>query len=204
MGLEASREALASLCVPSPIGELTLVASETGLRELRLASDRVRLGSASPLGQQSQIAPKGRGSGVSPDFLPPPREGLEDEGRLAGTEAILERAAAQLQAYFAGTRTVFDLQLDLLGTPFQLGVWQALARIPYGETITYGQLAEAAGRPAAIRAAGTACGANPASIIVPCHRVIGANGSLTGYGGGLEAKRFLLDFEASGQVSNRQ
>jgi methylated-DNA-[protein]-cysteine S-methyltransferase len=101
----------------------------------------------------------------------------------------------QLAEYFAGTRTAFDLPLDPIGTPFQRTVWRALGEIPYGETVTYGELAQRLGRPSAARAVGLANGRNPIGIIVPCHRVVGANGDLTGYGGGLERKRQLLDFE---------
>jgi methylated-DNA-[protein]-cysteine S-methyltransferase len=106
-------------------------------------------------------------------------------------------ARAQLAEYFAGARTVFELELAPLGTPFQLRVWEELRRIPYGETIAYAELARRAGRPEAPRAAGHANGRNPLPIVVPCHRVIGSNGSLTGYGGGLHAKRFLLELEAN-------
>ncbi|MFF3671348.1 methylated-DNA--[protein]-cysteine S-methyltransferase [Microtetraspora malaysiensis] len=104
-------------------------------------------------------------------------------------------AAAQLRAYFGGQRTDFDLPMLLAGTPFQQRVWSALRDIPYGETITYGQLAERIGQPTAARAVGLANGKNPIGIIVPCHRVVGSTGHLTGYGGGLETKRFLLAFE---------
>jgi methylated-DNA-[protein]-cysteine S-methyltransferase len=109
--------------------------------------------------------------------------------------AVLDEAVAQLSDYFAGTRTDFDLPLEPAGTPFQLAVWQALREIPYAETINYGQLALRIGNRNASRAVGLANGRNPISIVVPCHRVIGANGSLTGYGGGLERKRTLLDLE---------
>jgi methylated-DNA-[protein]-cysteine S-methyltransferase len=103
--------------------------------------------------------------------------------------------ATQLDEYFAGERTTFDLRLAPTGTPFQLEVWGALCRIGYGETWSYVQLARAVGRPTGSRAVGTANGRNPISIIVPCHRVIGADGSLTGYGGGLDRKRTLLELE---------
>lgn len=103
----------------------------------------------------------------------------------------------QLRAYFDGSRTDFDLDLELLGTPFQRKVWQALLTIPYGETRTYGEIAEQIGSPTAYRAVGLANGHNPIGIIVPCHRVIGANGSLTGYGGGLDKKKALLEMEMS-------
>ncbi|MET9497608.1 methylated-DNA--[protein]-cysteine S-methyltransferase [Streptomyces sp. NPDC006552] len=104
-------------------------------------------------------------------------------------------AIDQLNAYFQGELTTFDLPLHLRGTPFQRRVWEQLRLIPYGETRTYGDLAAALGNPAASRAVGLANGKNPVGVIVPCHRVIGASGGLTGYGGGLERKRRLLDFE---------
>ncbi|MBB4688970.1 methylated-DNA-[protein]-cysteine S-methyltransferase [Amycolatopsis jiangsuensis] len=103
----------------------------------------------------------------------------------------------QLGEYFAGERTEFDLPLALRGTPFQQTVWQQLTRIPYGETITYRELAEHIGRPGAFRAVGLANGRNPVSIVVPCHRVVGSNGDLTGYGGGVDRKRRLLELEAA-------
>ncbi|MEU9699612.1 methylated-DNA--[protein]-cysteine S-methyltransferase [Streptomyces sp. NPDC047981] len=102
----------------------------------------------------------------------------------------------QLDAYFAGELTAFELPLKLIGTPFQLRVWELLCRIPYGETRSYGELAEELGNPGASRAVGLANGKNPVSIVVPCHRVVGASGSLTGYGGGLDRKRRLLAFES--------
>ncbi|MFH8758172.1 methylated-DNA--[protein]-cysteine S-methyltransferase [Streptomyces atroolivaceus] len=108
-------------------------------------------------------------------------------------------AARQLNAYFAGELTEFDLPLRLEGTPFQRGVWAELVRIPYGETRSYGELAGRLGKPGASRAVGLANGKNPIGIIVPCHRVIGASGSLTGYGGGLDRKQRLLAFERGGE-----
>ncbi|WP_338492344.1 methylated-DNA--[protein]-cysteine S-methyltransferase [Streptomyces sp. SJL17-4] len=105
-------------------------------------------------------------------------------------------AIRQLDAYFAGELTEFDLPLNLIGTDFQLRVWEELCRIPYGETRTYGELAELLGKPSASRAVGLANGKNPVGIIVPCHRVIGAGGGLTGYGGGLDRKQRLLAFES--------
>jgi methylated-DNA-[protein]-cysteine S-methyltransferase len=102
----------------------------------------------------------------------------------------------QLTEYFAAQRTDFDVPLVMEGAPFQRRVWQALRDIPYGETISYGELARRIGRPTAARAVGMANGRNPIAVIVPCHRVIGADGTLTGYGGGLERKRILLDLEA--------
>ncbi len=110
-------------------------------------------------------------------------------------EAFAE-AAVQLRAYFAGDRTAFDLPLAPRGTEFQRSVWSALLEIPYGQTTTYSAIAATISRPAAVRAVGAANGANPIPIIIPCHRVIGANGSLTGFGGGLDVKRQLLALEA--------
>jgi methylated-DNA-[protein]-cysteine S-methyltransferase len=103
---------------------------------------------------------------------------------------------SQLGEYFAGERREFDLPLDMVGNPFELRVWEELQTIPYGETASYGQIAQRIGNPGAPRAVGLANGRNPIAVIVPCHRVIGADGSLTGYGGGLERKRLLLDLEA--------
>lgn len=112
-----------------------------------------------------------------------------------GSTPLLERAAAQLAEYFAGERREFELPLEPRGTGFQERVWSALLAIPFGETRSYGEQARAIGRPAASRAVGAANGRNPIAIIVPCHRVIGSNGSLTGFGGGLPAKKWLLDHE---------
>lgn len=108
---------------------------------------------------------------------------------------LLREAQRQLNAYFSGTRQTFDLPLSPHGTPFQTAVWQALCAIPYGQTRTYGELAAAIGRPKACRAVGMANHRNPIAIIVPCHRVIGKDGTLTGYAGGLAAKQFLLSLE---------
>ena len=109
---------------------------------------------------------------------------------------MFSEAIAQLEEYFAGERRDFSLPLPLEGTPFQTTVWSALRTIPYGATVSYGELARRIGRPSASRAVGAANGANPLPIILPCHRVIGADRSLKGFGGGLETKRFLLAFEA--------
>jgi methylated-DNA-[protein]-cysteine S-methyltransferase len=111
----------------------------------------------------------------------------------------------QLQSYFAGARQTFTLPLDPQGTPFQRQVWTALQTIPYGKTISYGELAQSIGKPNAVRAVGAANGQNPLPIVIPCHRVIGSNGSLTGYAGGLHIKRLLLDLERqpAGQVTNQ-
>jgi methylated-DNA-[protein]-cysteine S-methyltransferase len=107
--------------------------------------------------------------------------------------------ASQLHAYFARERETFDLELRPTGTPFQLRVWAELSRIPYGETISYAELARRVGSPNGFRAVGQANGRNPISVVVPCHRVIGADGSLAGYGGGTDRKRFLLDLERPGR-----
>ncbi|WNS78138.1 methylated-DNA--[protein]-cysteine S-methyltransferase [Domibacillus sp. DTU_2020_1001157_1_SI_ALB_TIR_016] len=102
----------------------------------------------------------------------------------------------ELYAYFDGTSRTFHLPVDVRGTPFQLQIWEALKQIPYGETYSYSDIAELAGKPAAVRAVGAAIGANPVLITIPCHRVIGKNGALTGYRGGLELKQYLLQLEA--------
>ena len=151
--------------IGSPVGPLTLVASGGGLAGLYMDAQR-------HLPDQSVFGP-------------------------AGDPASAPFAAAieQLDSYFAGELTCFDVPLELSGTAFQRRVWTALLDIPYGQTATYGVLAAGLGQPAASRAVGLANGRNPVSIIVPCHRVIGADGSLTGYGGGLGRKRYLLDLE---------
>jgi methylated-DNA-[protein]-cysteine S-methyltransferase len=148
--------------IDSPVGRLTLVATEGGLSGLFMTDQR-RCPQTDELGSRDSRA----------------------------FPAVID----QLGAYFAGELTTFDVPLAAVGTPFQRSVWAASRRIPYGETRSYGQLAQALGRPEAARAVGAANGANPLGIIVPCHRVVGANGSLTGYGGGLERKRFLLELE---------
>jgi len=112
-------------------------------------------------------------------------------------ERGLKRAVDQLREYFAGERTEFDLALATVGSPFQRRVWAALRDIPYGRTESYGALAARIGQPTASRAVGLANGRNPIAIVVPCHRVIGASGTLTGYAGGVERKRWLLDLEGS-------
>lgn len=112
-----------------------------------------------------------------------------------GWTAGLRAADAELREYFAGRRTRFDLRVDPAGTPFQRTVWMELAKIPYGETLGYAELARRVGRSGAARAVGRANATNPIPIVLPCHRVIGANGDLTGYGGGLERKEFLLRLE---------
>ena len=114
-----------------------------------------------------------------------------------GDNAVLQAARVQLSEYFGGTRTCFELPLAPQGTPFQQQVWFALADIPYGQTASYAQLALRVGKPTAMRAVGAANGRNPLPIVLPCHRVIGADGSLTGFGGGLPTKQFLLELEGA-------
>jgi methylated-DNA-[protein]-cysteine S-methyltransferase len=113
-----------------------------------------------------------------------------------GSHAVLDAAATQLAEYFAGTRREFELPLEFMGTEFQCRAWRALQTIPYGETRTYADMARLIGQPTAVRAVGAANGRNPLSIVVPCHRVIGSSGALTGFGGGLDAKAKLLALEA--------
>jgi methylated-DNA-[protein]-cysteine S-methyltransferase len=144
----------------------------------------------SPLGELLLTAEDGVLTGL---FMPaearrPPPCAERDDRRLASVRR-------QLEEYFAGRRRVFDVVVAPPGTTFQRRVWDELQRIDYGQTISYAELASRIGRPTAIRAAGAANGANPISILIPCHRVIGSDGSLTGYGGGLEAKRALLELE---------
>jgi methylated-DNA-[protein]-cysteine S-methyltransferase len=147
---------------------------------------------ATPLGELLLLADD---AGLRGLYLPDPRHGpAHASGRAA--EAPFAAAREQLDAYFAGELETFDLRLAPAGTAFQLRVWEELTRIPFGETISYGELAGRLGEPRAVRAVGLANGRNPISIVVPCHRVIGADGSLVGYGGGLERKRWLLEHEA--------
>jgi methylated-DNA-[protein]-cysteine S-methyltransferase len=148
----------------------------------------------SPIGSLTLTASEGYLTGVVMDGqrhapAPAPDQRRDDQwfGGIAG----------QLDEYFAGRLTRFDIPLQLVGTDFQRRVWSELQRIPYGETISYGELARRVGNPAAVRAVGLANGRNPVAIIVPCHRVIGADGSLTGYGGGLSRKAWLLEHEAA-------
>ena len=156
----------------SPFGPLMLVATPTGLCRVGLPGEG--------------------------------REALEEWlARWVGPEpmeenpAALAAAVAQLREYFSRLRREFDLPLDLRGTPFQQQVWRELRKVPYGQTVSYGELARRVGRPGAARAVGQAVGANPIPIIVPCHRVVGADGSLVGYGGGLEIKSALLRLEGA-------
>ncbi len=123
------------------------------------------------------------------------RVAVEGSWQRAPDVDILRRARRQLDEYFAGERTAFDLPLHPAGTPFQRRVWDGLRRIPHGETTSYADLARRVGNERAVRAVGAANGRNPIVIVVPCHRVIGSDGSLTGFGGGIERKRWLLDHE---------
>ncbi|WP_234429692.1 methylated-DNA--[protein]-cysteine S-methyltransferase [Streptomyces sp. AV19] len=157
--------AIVHVVLESPYGPLTLVATDGTLSHLYMTDQRHR----------------------------PPEEDFGVPGDVR--DAPFAEAARQLAAYFAGESTRFDLRLDLHGTPFQRRVWAGLTEIPYGTTVSYGELAEHIGAPGASRAVGLANGRNPVGIIVPCHRVVGADGSLTGYGGGLDRKRRLLAFE---------
>jgi len=147
----------------------------------------------SPIGTLTLVKVDGELSGL---YMGEP----DVRGELLGTrtESGFEDVVLQLTEYFARQRTTFTVPIAPAGTPFQLRVWTELTTIPYGETRSYAQLAHAIGKRSAMRAVGAANGRNPISIIVPCHRVIGANGTLVGYGGGLERKRFLLDLERAG------
>ncbi|MAS41340.1 MAG: cysteine methyltransferase [Porticoccaceae bacterium] len=142
----------------------------------------------SPLGDLTICAD---GLGVTAVAFP----GEVESEVVPNPNALVCEAAAQLADYFAGRRTRFDLPLNPAGTLFQQRVWQALCAVPYGDTASYGEIAAALGNPRASRAVGLANGRNPIAILVPCHRIIGGDGSLTGYGGGLERKRWLLDHE---------
>lgn len=156
--------------------------------------DRLYTRVDSPLGELLLVGSGGALVGV---YMTPHRHGPEPAACWKRDDGALRESARQLAEYFAGIRTEFDLRLAPEGTPFQVRVWQALLEIPYGETEGYGDLAARIGSPGGARAVGMANGRNPISIIVPCHRVIGASGDLTGYGGGLQRKRWLLDHEAA-------
>jgi methylated-DNA-[protein]-cysteine S-methyltransferase len=145
----------------------------------------------SPIGPLTLYANERGLSGLHFEGSKVPAESARGEENPEPFEAAIE----QLDEYFAGAREIFDLPLALSGTPFQLSVWKALCTIPFGETWSYGELAKAIGNPKGMRAVGLANGRNPVAVIVPCHRVIGADGSLTGFGGGLPRKRFLLELE---------
>ena len=162
--------------VDSPLGPLTLVADDEG-----------RLAGLYMEAQRHRPSEERFGAPVVVDPLP--------EVEPTPAEAVLAETAGQLREYFAGTRRSVDVPLAPLGTDFQRRVWDVLARIPYGETRTYAEIADQTGNPAAVRAVGSAIGRNPLCVVVPCHRVVGSGGALTGYAGGLERKRRLLDLE---------
>jgi methylated-DNA-[protein]-cysteine S-methyltransferase len=159
-------------CCPSPLGKLILTASDAALTGVYFPTRR-------------------HGS-----ILKARPEWREDDGR-APASAILGDTRTQLREYFARPRTAFDLPLDPSGTAFQRRVWDALRTIPYGATTSYSELAGRLGDPRATRAVGAANGKNPIPIIIPCHRVVGARGDLTGFGGGLDRKRWLLEHEGA-------
>lgn len=147
----------------------------------------------SPLGD---ILVAGDDSGLRVIGFPEGKGRIEPAPDWERDDSAFAEARRQLDEYFAGQRRTFDLELAPSGTAFQLSVLEALQRIPYGETRSYADIAETVGKPKAVRAVGAANGRNPLPIVIPCHRVVGSNGSLTGFGGGLEAKRYLLDLEA--------
>jgi O-6-methylguanine DNA methyltransferase len=164
-------ETLYYASMKSPVGNLTLFASDKGLFSLFL-----------PV----------KGCEITEALLrkkPPKIRFVRDERRL-------RESVRQIEEYFRGKRTAFSLPLDLRGTDFQKKVWKAISGVPYGETETYGGIAKRIRHPAATRAVGAACGANPVPIVVPCHRIVGRDGSLTGFGGGLGMKKKLLELEA--------
>jgi len=160
--------------VPTPIGDLAVAVEGAAIC-------RVHFGDRSGPAGQSRAGPGWSGY----------------QGETGDSDPLLDAAAAQLREYFAGRRTEFDLPLaDVGGSGFERRVWAALADIPYGEMRTYGQIASAVGDPGAARAVGTACNRNRLPVLLPCHRVVGADGKLVGFGGGLPRKRFLLELEA--------
>jgi methylated-DNA-[protein]-cysteine S-methyltransferase len=162
--------------MPSPIGELSIVASDTAVVTIRWDTE-------SPASQPDARNPLERTS----------TDGVRDVP--ADQHPMLGRAVRQLTEYFDGTRTEFDLPLAPAGTPFQLRAWEALRAIPFGETVSYGEQARRLGDRNKSRAVGAANGQNPIPIVLPCHRVVGSNGHLTGFGGGIEVKAWLLDHE---------
>jgi methylated-DNA-[protein]-cysteine S-methyltransferase len=147
---------------------------------------------ASPIGELLLL---GDGHALRGLYMQAGRKPVRVSDSWQAADKPFAEARKQLEQYFAGERTAFDLPLAAEGSEFERRVWRALEDIPYGETESYGEVAERIGAPGAARAVGLANGRNPISIVVPCHRVIGANGTLTGYGGGLERKRFLLELE---------
>jgi methylated-DNA-[protein]-cysteine S-methyltransferase len=144
---------------------------------------------------------QGDGTFVTGIYMPQHKRWSEPDASWQQSDKLFATVHAQLAEYFAGERRTFDVPLKLAGTPFQQRVWQELVRIPFGTTISYSQLAQRVGKPTASRAVGHANGRNPVSIIVPCHRVIGANGKLTGYVGGVDKKQWLLARERSAMAA---
>ena len=181
---------LATRTLASPIGDLRLYAAPAGLRAILFPENR-------HLPRLEAGAPPSGARTSSSDSRTPTSGGRTPSSATRTAAAHLDAAARQLDDYFAGRRRSFDLALDGLGTPFQRIVWAALLRIPFAATWSYGQLAAAIGKPSASRAVGAANGRNPLPIVVPCHRVIGGDGALTGFGGGLPTKRWLLAHEAA-------
>ncbi len=161
---------LRSIAVDTPVGRLTVVAGPGGLRAVLWPED-----------DPARVVLDADVEVLDPTALP--------------ADDLLRRARQQLEEYLAGERTEFDLPLDPVGTPFQQRAWAVLRTIPYGTTISYGEQARQLGAPTAARAVGAANGRNPLSVVVPCHRVTGADGRLTGFAGGLDAKAWLLDHE---------
>lgn len=180
-GSELIMELIHSTNVMSPVGPLFLAASEAGLMALEF--------DARLPGQQT-VRP-------NPRDLRTERERKEPRFRFEESREALQLYVQQLKEYFAGERREFSFPLDLRGTDFQVACWRALLAIPYGETRTYGDIARAVGRPQGFRAVGMANNRNPVAIVVPCHRVIASDGTLCGYGGGLEIKRQLLELEGA-------
>jgi methylated-DNA-[protein]-cysteine S-methyltransferase len=160
-----------------------------------VVTDRAHIVVPSPIGSLTLVAEHGKLTGLYMDThgRQPGRDVLGSAGDVA--DEPFASAVRQLDEYFAGRLTAFDLPLEPAGTQFQRRVWSALQTIPYGQTWSYGQLARAIGKASASRAVGLANGRNPIAVVIPCHRVIGSDGSLTGYGGGLDRKRYLLGLE---------
>ena len=177
-----AQEHLHTITVDSPVDELRLVASERGLRAVLWLGHDVR--------RVPTLFDADTAGGVGVRGGAPLDEAIDES-----SSPILEQAATQLEEYFAGTREMFDVPLDPIGSPFQQSVWAVLRTIPYGTTMTYGEQATRLGDPNKARAVGAANGRNPLSIVVPCHRVIGASGKLTGFAGGLDNKAWLLAHE---------
>lgn len=165
---------------PSPLGPLTVVTGPAGLCRLSFPGE-------APGTTRSYLAQKSRGATIN-----------VDENGSSCREVL-----RQLDEYFDGRRFSFSLRLDLRGTPFQLAVWSALQKIPYGTTCSYSHIARVIGRPGAVRAVGQAIGRNPVGIIIPCHRVIGKDGRLVGFLGGLATKEWLLNFEKGNLKTNQ-